>query len=217
MQQNGIQNRKLNTQGSQSAAAVNRPRKQQVGYSRVKSGDIKRRQVARTPDMSHPNARAISPSVTIGALPKAPAKKNVPLAGVYVEPQIHTVIDTTKRAFPTSTIILAAICTVLMLFMIISYVRINEYTIVVSGLKAEMNELVDEKKTLSAELDRRNNLELIENIAKNDLGMVKIDEIDKKYVQIETKDDVEIYEHEKDTSIKGVVNDIMSAIALLFS
>lgn len=216
MQQNEVQKGKLNNQRSHSVAAAGRRKNQQMGYSRVKSGDIKRRQVARTPDMSHPNARAVSPSVTIGALPKAPEKRNAPLAGLYVEPKVHTVIDTKTKAFPTSTIILAAICTVLMLFMIISYVRINEYTIVVSNLKTEMNELVDEKKTVSAELDRRNNLELIEDIAKNDLGMVKIDEIDKKYVQIDIKDDVQIYEHEKDTSIKGVVNEIMSAIALLF-
>ena len=37
-----------------------------TGYTRVKSGDIKRRSVTRTPDMSNPNAKAINPQVALG-------------------------------------------------------------------------------------------------------------------------------------------------------
>ncbi len=191
-------------------------KKSGLGYSRVKSGDIRRRQVTRTPDMSHPNARAVAPSVAIGTLPRVPEKpKNTSVAGVYIEPKVHTVIDTTKKAFPLTTILLSVICTVLMLFMIINYVKINEYTIVVSKLKSEISDLADEKKTLSAELDKKNDLELIEDIAKNELGMVKLEEIDKRYVTIDAEDSVEVIKNESGFSAHGIIQNIMSAIASL--
>ena len=184
------------------------------GYSRVKSDIDKRRQVTRTPDMSHPNARNVSPSVSIGNLPKAEKKKNAPLAGLYVEPQVHTVIDTRKRTFPVSTILLAVICTVLMLFVVISYVNINEVTVTVSKLKTEVAALGEEYKTKSAALEKRDDLELIEKRAK-DLGMVKIDEVDKQYIEIDIDDSVEVVEPEENKS-KGIISNIMSAIGSLF-
>lgn len=187
-----------------------------LGYSRVKSGDIKRRQVTRAPDMSNPKARAMAPSVAIGTLPAVRTKSSSPaVAGIYVEPKVHTVIDTTKKAFPVTTILLAVICTILMLFMIINYVKINEYTIVVSKLKNEISELADEKKTLSAELDKKNDLELIEDIAKNELGMVKLEEIDKRYVAIDAEDSVEVIKNDSSLSAHGIIQNIMSAIASL--
>lgn len=187
-----------------------------LGYSRVKSGDIKRRQVTRAPDMSNPKARAVAPSVAIGTLPRVQTKTQSPaVAGVYVEPKVHTVIDTTKKAFPLTTILLSVICTILMLFMIINYVKINEYTIVVSKLKSEISDLADEKKTLSAELDKKNDLELIEDIAKNELGMVKLEEIDKRYVAIDAEDSVEIIKNDNSISAHGIIQNIMSAIASL--
>ena len=46
------------------------PRDRRVtGYTRIKSGEHKRRSVTRTPDMSNPNGRVMNPNVSLGSMP----------------------------------------------------------------------------------------------------------------------------------------------------
>lgn len=160
------------------------------GYTRVKSGDLKRRSVTRSPDMSNPNARAASPSVAVGHVPASLVAKNktVPVAAVRVEPTVRTVTDTKKVAFPYSVVFLSLICSLLFFYMIFNYVQINEHTSYVSDLKSEIAALSFETDNLVTKLDRKNDLNLIEQIAKERLGMVGIDEITKKYITMDPGD-----------------------------
>jgi cell division protein FtsB len=165
------------------------------GYSRVKSGDLRRRSVTRTPDMSNPNGRIANPNVAVGSLPAVKEKKKDKLiaAPVYVEPKVRTINDTKKEAFPYSIIFLSLICSVLFFYMIFNYVQINEHTAAVSGLKNEISTLATEKNDLSAKLDQKNDLVTIEKIAREELGMVKIDEITKKYITMDPGDTITPY------------------------
>lgn len=74
------------------------------------------------------------------------------------------------------------------MYMIFNYVKINEHTSAVSDLKKEIATLSAEKDDLTAKLDRKNDLTYIEKVAKEQLGMVKIDEIIKKYVTMDPDD-----------------------------
>lgn len=179
-----------------SARPVSYPRSSSVndnrvnGYTRVKSGDLKRRSVTRSPDMSNPNARVASPSVAVGHVPTSLVTKNkaLPVASVRVEPTVRTVTDTKKVAFPYSVVFLSLICSLLFFYMIFNYVQINEHTSYVSDLKSEIASLSFETDNLVTKLDRKNDLNLIEQIAKERLGMVGIDEITKKYITMDPGD-----------------------------
>ncbi len=162
------------------------------GYSRIKSGDHKRRTVTRSPNMSNPNARAAKADVAVGSLPvKAPAKKMaVPVASVRTEPTVRTVTDTTKVAFPYSVVFLSLLCSLLFFYMIFNYVQINEHTSTISDLKSEIATLSFEAEDLTTKLDMKNDLTLIEQIAKERLGMVTVDEVTKKYITMDPGDTI---------------------------
>ena len=159
-----------------------------TGYTRVKSGELRRRPASRTPDMSNPNARVVNPGVSIGSLTTAKRERTAALPAVRTEPTVRTISDTKKQAFPFSIVFMSLICSVLFMYMIFNYVKINEHTSAVSDLKKEIATLSAEKDDLTAKLDRKNDLTYIEKVAKEQLGMVKIDEIIKKYVTMDPDD-----------------------------
>ena len=179
---------------NQTSAASSRDRRA-TGYTRVKSGDLKRRSVTRSPDMSRPNAKAVNPRVSLGSMPQVarPKERVIPVASVRVEPTVRTITDPQKVAFPFSIIFMAIICSLLFLYMIFNYVQINEYTSTVSDLKADIATLAVEADELNTKLEWKNDLTLIEKIATEELGMVKIDEIPKKYVTMDPGDSILLY------------------------
>lgn len=160
------------------------------GYSRVKSGDLKRRSVTRSPDMSNPSSRAANPNVSLGKIESSIPTRNkaIPVASVRVEPKIRTVTDTTKVSFPYSVVFLSLICSLLFFYMIFNYVQINESTSIVSDLKSDIATLSYEAEELNTQLDDKNDLTVIEKLATEKLGMVKIDEIIKKYITMDPGD-----------------------------
>lgn len=175
---------------TQHATVVRAPRDRRVtGYTRVKSGELKRRSVTRTPDMSNPNAKVMNPNMSLGSVPAVNNReKAIPIASVHVEPKVRTITDTQKVAFPYSIVFLSLICSVLFFYMIFNYVQINEHTTSISDLKNEITTLATEKDDLSAKLDQKNDLVYIEKVAREELGMVKIDEITKKYITMDPGD-----------------------------
>ncbi len=172
------------------------PRDRRVtGYTRIKSGEHKRRSVTRTPDMSNPNGRVMNPNVSLGSVPmKKEKEKAIPVASVHVEPKVRTISDTHKVSFPYSIVFLSLICSILFFYMIFNYVQINEQTSFVSDLKNEIATLSTEKNDLSAKLDLKNDLVYIEKVAREELGMVKIDEITKKYITMDPGDVITPFE-----------------------
>jgi cell division protein FtsB len=170
--------------------------KRVTGYTRVKSGELKKRSVTRSPDMSNPIARSEAPSVSIGGIPvKAPARnKAIPVASVHVEPTVLTVTSTEKASFPYSVVFLSLICSLMFFYMIFNYVQINERTSAVSDLKADIASLSFEAEELGTKLEQKNDLILIEQIATDKLGMVKIDEITKKYITMDPGDTITPYD-----------------------
>lgn len=174
-----------------------------TGYTRVKSGELKRRTVSRTPDMSRPNARVVNPGVSIGSLPTVKREKVAALPAVRTDPTVRTISDTKKQTFPFSIVFMSLICSVLFMYMIFNYVKINEHTSAVSDLKKEISTLSAEKDDLTAKLDIKNDLTYIEQVAREQLGMVKIDEIIKKYVTMDPDDIITSFGKGTDTSSVG--------------
>ena len=108
------------------------------------------------------------------------------------EGKIKTVKAKKKAPVPIYVFMLAVVCTLVFMFMIFSYVQINEYTIEVSELRSELAELSEQEKQLNLELDRKNDLRSIEEYVSENLGMVKSDQIVKKHVSVTSEDKIEV-------------------------
>lgn len=129
--------------------------------------------------------------------------------------RVRTVSNKTKKPLPVSAFVMAIICTLLLMFMIVSYVQINEYTVAVSELRSELGDMIDRDKELSLELEKKNDMLVIEQKA-GDLGMVKLDQLTKKHVSLTQDDKIEVVEPEP-TYDSTVVTTIMSSIWQNFS
>ncbi|MBR5266532.1 MAG: septum formation initiator family protein [Clostridia bacterium] len=85
--------------------------------------------------------------------------------------------------------ILVGLCVFAVLMFIVSnYVELSQLSTENSRLKDELAQLVDMEKTLNAKQEQIFNLEEIENKAKNDLGMIKMDKSQICYIELQSPD-----------------------------
>ena len=157
-------------------------------------------------------------SVSARPKPKAPAKPPKEkkttkqwLAGLYEkwkESRTHIIITERKYNFPLSIIFIALAISVLVMLIITASVRISEVTTENSALRSTYNSLVSEQSELRTKLESRDDLRVVEEKAKNELGMVKKDQVPKYYLTIRNEDKIEIVE-EKAVEKTGVIDKIV--------
>lgn len=125
--------------------------------------------------------------------------------------RVETLADTDTKPFPFKIVLTVVFCTALVMAVLYSYMRLNEYTNTLSYLSYQLSGLRSETNTLQAELVRREDLLSIEQTAAEILGMVKTDVLTKKYVTIENEDKTEVVskleeEAKKRTSVEIDLN-----------
>jgi len=98
--------------------------------------------------------------------------------------------------------------------MMLTMAQINEFTQDISALQNELSELQKQEQDLRKDVEFKNDLRVVENIAVNELGMVKADQVNKQYVVIGNEDKIEVVEPE--TTEDSLVNTVMSSIAQNF-
>lgn len=125
--------------------------------------------------------------------------------------KVTTVKAKTVKPLPVSAVVMVTICTLLLMFTVMSYVQINEYTIEVASLRGELSDLAGEKKDLTLALEEKNDMLAIEQYATENLGMVKADQLTKKHISLDQQDKVEVVETEPTEDVT-VVSSVMSAI-----
>ena len=116
-------------------------------------------------------------------------------AQLYRQPRrvrVETLADTDTKPFPFKIVLTVMFCTALVMAVLYSYMRLNEYTNTLSYLSYRVSALRSEASALQAELVRREDLLTIEQTASEILGMVKTDVLTKKYVTIENEDKTEV-------------------------
>ncbi len=86
-----------------------------------------------------------------------------------------------KNPISVSFVFMSIILTVVIMFLVLNYSEISEYTNDVNSLKTQVAELETEKSRLEVSLDKKTNLEQIENTVSS-LGMVKSEKLAKKYI-----------------------------------
>ena len=126
--------------------------------------------------------RAPAATVTVGTTPE------VTTVASRRGRDLKTITAGRRESFPLSILVLALICAGLFAYMIYNYVLINEHTNVLADLRAEISTLSTDINDLNAKLDQKNDLTYIERAAREEYGMVSIDEIEKKYITMDFGD-----------------------------
>lgn len=135
-----------------------------------------------------------------------------------ISPMLHTKNDARvktiraerKKPFPVSALFMSLVCTVLFMFMIVSYVQINEYTLEVSNLRTDLADMISQDKELTTALEKKNDMLTIEEMAA-EFGMVKADQLTKKHIALTNEDKIEVVEPEP-TEDETVVTTVMSGL-----
>ncbi|MBR5515369.1 MAG: hypothetical protein IKU52_04125 [Clostridia bacterium] len=140
-------------------------------------------------------------------------KNLMPMLSVKQD-KVTTVKTKNSRPFPVGAVVIVTICTLLLMFTVLSYVQINEYTIAVASLRGELTDLVETRKELELSLEEKKDMLMIEEKA-GELGMVKADQLTKKHISLDQEDKIEVVETEPGDDMT-VVSSVMSAIASNF-
>lgn len=99
-----------------------------------------------------------------------------------------------QSPFPISFIFYCLVITVMLMFIAYSYSVVNDISYDISELEEGIAVSKQENERLTLELDKKNDLTYIEDVAVNKLGMVKSAEVVKHYVSISGGDKVIITE-----------------------
>lgn len=107
-------------------------------------------------------------------------------------PKVQTVRAKVKKPFPFAALFLTLVCSVLAFFVIYNSVRLSEYRSHVLEVQSQVKELEQQQKDLQLQLDKKNDLLLIEKYAIS-FGMVRTDQLTQYYITISGDDTIEIY------------------------
>ena len=126
----------------------------------------------------------------------------------------HSPVDTTQstRRFPVSAFAAILAIAVSLMLIVASSVMIHQGEKRVSQLTVEVNELAGEVSDLKSELDVKNDLILIRDIATEEFGMVEEKYVKMQYLSMGSGDSIEVFEEKKQESV-GIAA-ILSAIGL---
>jgi hypothetical protein len=123
-------------------------------------------------------------------------------------------VDTTQgtRRFPLSAFAAIVAVAVSLMLIVASSVMIHHGEKRVSQLTVEVNELAGEVSDLKSELDVKNDLLVIRNIATEEFGMIEEKYVKMQYLSMGSSDSIEVFEEKKQENVG--ISAILSAIGL---
>ncbi|MBE6638394.1 MAG: hypothetical protein E7616_02920 [Ruminococcaceae bacterium] len=116
-----------------------------------------------------------------------------------------------KEPMPLATIVFSILCTVLVMFMMINFVKINEYTHDIADMQAHLTKLEREEQELQVELEKKNDLSEVDL---ESMGLVKEEDLRKVEITDDKDETVEQYEVEEEDT--GMIATVMNALARNF-
>lgn len=114
------------------------------------------------------------------------------------EPKVVSRYSTKRSRIPFSYFMSAVVVVSLMTLMITSYVRLNEITFFQQQIKGELEQLGAEQQYMKVKIEEKITLKSVEDYAKVNLNMSKIDKNRVEYIQISDEDRSEVLSDTKD-------------------
>lgn len=97
-----------------------------------------------------------------------------------------------KKAIPVKAIFIIVICALFIMTWIFSGMKLHENSLTISKAEADIVKLQKQIKTNEMLLENKNDLVYIENVAVNELGMIKKELLPTQYISVGRGDEVEL-------------------------
>ncbi len=124
------------------------------------------------------------------------------------------------RALPPFFVLLLTFMTVMVLLIVFSIAQIYKTTDEIGDLKTQLSTLQTTAAELELKIEEKNDIRTIEKIATEELGMVKEDSVQKKYVSLSDGERIDLVEEmPSDTPDEGLgtmLSSILSALGRWF-
>ncbi len=126
--------------------------------------------------------------------------------------ELVTEKNTARRPFPIAVLLCCVALTAMFMYMISLYIQIDDYSENISSLKGEISRVNDEIVSLDLRLQNKYDLNEIERIAVEEYGMVRSDQLPKKYVSLAGDDVVDVEQPQTSNGFGS----LLSVFAALF-
>lgn len=121
-----------------------------------------------------------------------------------------------RRTLPPFFVLLLTFMTVMVLLIVFSIAQIYKTTDEIGDLKSQLSTLQTTAAELELKIEEKNDIRTIEKIATEELGMVKEDSVQKKYVSLSDGEHIDLVEEvEQDTANDGLGTMLSSIISAL--
>lgn len=130
-----------------------------------------------------------------------------------------TEVRVARAPFPFTAVMMLSIFTLMVMVLVYSFAQNYELSNEISTLEAQQRILAEQERELSLRLEERNDIRLIEDIAVNEIGMVKGDLVENRFVTVSGGNRVVIatFEDEEPKVQEGIFSTMLSAIGENFA
>lgn len=118
-----------------------------------------------------------------------------------------------SNPIPKSIVIAVILFTAIIMMILFSFAQINEFKREISGLESQRSELNTEIAQLAIQLDLKNDVRVIEQTAREDIGMVRRNQVESKYINVAQGDRVEVLDDAQDNEEDfGIFTTLLSSV-----
>lgn len=122
------------------------------------------------------------------------------------------------RGFPVGYVAMLAVVTMMIMGILVSISQIYQTTGTIADLEDELVTLQAEVDKLELAIEEKNDIRVIEQIATDQLGMVKEDSVQRKYVSLSDGERIDLIgEEDEDNIEEGTLGTMLSSLAEVFS
>lgn len=116
------------------------------------------------------------------------------------------------RSLPPFFVLLLTFMTVMVLLIVFSIAQIYKTTDEIGDLKSQLSTLQTTAAELELKIEEKNDIRTIEKIATEELGMVKEDSVQKKYVSLSDGEHIDLVEEPDQDTANGGLGTMLSSI-----
>lgn len=111
-----------------------------------------------------------------------------------------------KKAIPLKILFIISICVIFIMTWVFSGMKLHENALTIADSEAEILKLQKKIKTDEMLLEDKNDLSYIENVAVNELGMIKKELLPTQYISIGRSDEVELTNAQNTDYVKVTID-----------